>query len=301
MPRRRFSLRRVLPVAAPLAAGLSLAVALGVGLNSAMQPRTGDERSAGSAAKTVAPQVERERALPTPLGPVGAYDSATTSERATAPAPSARRAQDYRSTLTLLVDSTSDLSTTTQKALRTARRLGGYVVAVDYETPEPGDGTATVRLRIPVSRVQAAIVEFSGLGRILAQNTQIADLQAGLDELTRQIRSLEKQAATLRGADRARVLEQIATLRSQRAQTRRQAAFATVDLRLTTHEPKEAAPPAGRLDRALHDAVGILLAELVIVAYALIVASPLIILLIAAFFGSRAYRRHADQRLLERA
>jgi hypothetical protein len=57
----------------------------------------------------------------------------------------------------------------------------------------------------------------------------------------------------------------------------------------------------GRLDRALDDAVGILLAELVIVAYALIVASPFILLGIAAFFGNRAYRRHADRRLLERA
>ena len=38
-----------------------------------------------------------------------------------------------------------------------------------------------------------------------------------------------------------------------------------------------------------------------IAAYALIVASPFILLGIAAFFGNRAYRRHADQRLLERA
>jgi hypothetical protein len=45
----------------------------------------------------------------------------------------------------------------------------------------------------------------------------------------------------------------------------------------------------------------VLTAELAIGAYALIVASPLLILLAAAFVGSRAYRRYADQRLLERA
>ena len=66
-------------------------------------------------------------------------------------------------------------------------------------------------------------------------------------------------------------------------------------------EPKTPAETPGRLDRALGDALGILLAELVIAAYALIVASPFIVLGIAAFFGNRAYRRHADQRLLERA
>jgi len=158
-----------------------------------------------------------------------------------------------------------------------------------------------VRLRIPVSRVQAAIVEFSDLGRILAQDTRISDLQQPLDELTRHIRRLERRAALAKGAERKRLLAQIASLRRQRVEINRRAAFATVSLDLTTHEPKEPAATPGRLDRALGDAVGILAAELIIVAYALIVASPLLLLLVAAFFGNRAYRRHADQRLLERA
>jgi hypothetical protein len=215
--------------------------------------------------------------------------------------PSAGRAQDYRTTLTLLVDGTDELSATTQRALRSARRLGGYVLSVNYSTPDPGEGTAAVRLRIPVSRVQAAIVEFSGMGRILAQDTQISDLQQGLDELTRRIRDLERRAAQAQGVERAQLLAQIEALRNQRVQINRQAAYATVNLDLTTHEPQEPAAPPGRLDRALDDAVGILLAELVIAAYALIVASPFILLGLAAFLGNRAYRRHADQRLLERA
>ncbi|HET9323717.1 MAG TPA: DUF4349 domain-containing protein, partial [Gaiellaceae bacterium] len=220
---------------------------------------------------------------------------------AAAPAPSRGRAQDYRAELTLLVDSTDDLSSTTQRALRTARRLGGYVVAVDYSTPQAGEGSAALRLRIPVTRVQAAVVEFSNLGRILAQQTQIADLQHGLDALTLRIRQLERKAAGLRGQERARVLEQIAALRKQRTEINRRAAFATVDLTLTTREPQEPAPAPGRFDRALDDAVGILVAELAIAAYALIVAAPLLVLLVAAFFGNRAYRHYADQRLLERA
>ena len=139
------------------------------------------------------------------------------------------------------------------------------------------------------------------MGRILAQDTQISDLQQGLDELTRRIRDLERRAAQAQGAERAQLLAQIEALRNQRVQINRQAAYATVNLDLTTHEPKAPAATPGRLDRALDDAVGILLAELVIAAYALIVASPFILLGLAAFFGNRAYRRHADQRLLERA
>ena len=296
-PQRRVTARRILAIAVPAAAALSLAAAVAVGLNTAVSPAPSTEAAPPKVASSdegrgTVPVIGEASAPRRALAPT--LDSA-------APAPTRGRAQDYRASLTLLVDGTDDLSTTTQKALRTARRLGGFVSSVSYSTPEPGEGTAAVRLRIPVSRVQAAVVQFSGLGQILAQDTQIADLQQGLDELTRRIRALERKAASLRGEERARVLAQIAALRAQRVQINRQAAFATVELNLTTHEPKEPAAAPGRLDRALHDAVGILLAELVIAAYALIVASPLIVVLVAAFFGSRAYRHHADQRLLERA
>jgi hypothetical protein len=293
-PERRFTKRRILSFAVPVAAGLSLAAALAVGLNTAIEPSRPGEAS------------ETLRAAPAQdvtKSPVGeAADPAERSpSRLTAPVPAQRRAQDYRASLTLLVDGTDELSATTQRALRATRRLGGYVLSVNYSTPEPGDGTAAVRLRIPISRVQAAIVELSAMGRILAQDTQVSDLQQGLDEVTRRIRDLERRAAQAQGADRAQLLAQIEVLRKQRVQINRQAAYATVNLDLTTHEPKAPAVTPGRLDRALDDAVGILLAELAIAAYALIVASPFILLGLAAFFCNRAYRRHADQRLLERA
>ncbi len=301
---RRFTVRRIVAFGAPAVVGLSLAAALAVGLNSAIDSRpTGDQ---GGAAVQSSPRA-RDFSAPTTadgesLAPAQAESvPKALDNRASAPGASAGRAQDYRATLTLLVDGTDDLSVTTQRALRTTRRLGGYLVSVNYATPEPGEGTAAVRLRIPVSRVQAAIVEFSGLGRILAQDTQISDLQQPLDELTRRIRRLERRATLAKGAEREQLLAQIASLRRQRTEINRRAAFASVNLDLTTHEPKEPVATPGRLDRALGDAVGILMAELIIAAYGLIVASPLLLLFAAAFFGNRAYRRHADQRLLERA
>ena len=309
-PERRFTTRRILSFAVPVAAGLSLAAALAVGLNTALEPSRSDEAAEAFKAaptQTFSPVGEAAdradmRRAPSPLtAPAQEQEQAPATATTRAPAPSAGRAQVYRATLTLLVDGTDELSATTQKALRAARRLGGYVVSVNYSTPEPGEGTAAVRLRIPVSRVQAAIVEFSAMGRILAQDTQISDLQQGLDVLTRRIRDLERRAARAHGAERAQLLAQIETLRNQRVKINRQAAYATVNLDLTTHEPKTPSVAPGRLERALGDAVGILLAELVIAAYALIVASPFILLGVAAFFGNRAYRRHADQRLLERA
>jgi hypothetical protein len=278
-PRRRpFPLRRALLLAAPAAAVGSLAVAVIVGVVSSSTPP----------APTAEAPAEIELQ---PLTPEAGERAGTRRDLAPRlmPAPSTKRAQDYQATLRILVDDPSDLSTATQRALRTTRRLGGYVVTVQYGTPEPSDGTANLRVRIPVSRVQAAIVQFSGLGQILEQQTQVTDLQQRLDELTRQIRRAQGNKA------------RIAALRRERTELNRRAAFATLAVDLTTHEPEKKAASPGRLERAVDDATGVLSAELAIGAYALIVASPFLLLLAPAFAGQRAYRRYADQRLLERA
>jgi hypothetical protein len=272
-PRRRFHLRRALLLTAPAAAVCSLLAAVVVGVIGSSTPPPAEE-------STTAPKAADLREL---------GQGAQQDFRAAVPAPSSRRAQDVQASLRVHVNDPDDLSASTQRVLRTTRRLGGYLVTVDYGSPEPSEGTATMRVRIPVSRVQAAVVQFSGLGRILAQHTQITDLQQRIDEITRQIRRAK--------GDHAR----IAALRRERTNLNRRAAFATVDLALTTHEPAASPATPSRFDRAVDDATGVLTAELAIAAYVLIVASPFLVLLAAALAGSRAYRRYADQRLLERA
>jgi hypothetical protein len=284
-PRRPLSLRRVLVFAAPLTAAASLAVAVGVGIKTAA---VSDESPSSPPGSVVVQNLERQFQAEGPVNKVHADAPEASRTRSATPAPSPTRAQNVQADLRVLVDDPGDLSAATQRALRTTRRLGGYLVTVSYGTPEPTEGTATLRVRIPVSRVQAAIVQFSDLGRILAQQTVITDLQQRLDEVTRQIRRAK--------GDKAR----IAALRRERTELNRRAAYATVDLGLTTHQPEQKAAPS-RLDRAIDDATGVLTAELAIAAYILIVASPFLVLLAAAFAGSRAYRRYADQRLLERA
>jgi hypothetical protein len=287
-PRRVFSLRRVAMVGGSAVAAASLAVAVGVGLKTAA---VSDAPQLESSPARQAPPRAREDTqenLRRSVAPLAKADQA----RAAGATPTPGRAQDYTAALTILLDDPEALSGTTQRVLRATRRLGGYVVTVQYGTPEPTEGTASLRVRIPVSRVQAAIVQFSGLGRILAQQVQITDLQQPLNELTRRIRQLQRTGGSP---------EQIAELRRQRVEIQRRAAFATVNLDLTTHEPEEKATPPSRFDRAVDDATGVLAAELAIGAYALIVGAPILLLLAAAFAGSRAYRRYADQRLLERA
>jgi hypothetical protein len=296
--RPRISLRRIVLVGAPAMAAASLVAAVAVGIKTAAVSEPQPEARNPLQTAPAAPDVERSGAIsPAPAARL----RAPTRREAVPPGPNGDRAQDIHASLTVLVDGTEDLSATTQRALRVTRRLGGYVVNVQYGTPEPTEGTAALRVRIPVSRVQAAVVQFSDLGQILAQQVQISDLQQPLDELTRRIRRLERLAADARGAELARIKSQIAALRRQRAEVNRRAAFATVSLDLTTHEPEKQEAAPGRLERAIDDATGVLAAELAIGAYALIVAAPILLLVAAAFAASRAYRRFADQRLLERA
>jgi uncharacterized protein DUF4349 len=269
-------------VAAPAAAVASLVAAVGVGVKGGIENPNQVSRE-GTALRTVTPTPSSpttERAAPNAVAK-DAFAAPTTV------APTPRRAQDVNTSITLLVDDTNDLSATTQRALRITRNLGGYVQTVNYGS-QTTEGTAALQVRIPVSRVQAAVVRFSDLGRILAQQTQITDLQQRLDELTRQIR---------RSSDPGRR----AALRRERIELNRRAAYATLSLDLTTHEPQQKAAPPGRIDRAVDDATGVLTAEVAVIAYALIVASPFLVLLAAAYAGRRAYRRYSDLRLLERA
>ena len=301
-PSRTFTFRRALLWAVPATAlgALTLAVVVGVITSSTPpsaptaqpaneQPAAQNRGRPRAALNRVRPRAAQNglRQFPPPL-PAQEYRAIITAAPKGGPAPSRRRAQQVQASLRLLVDDPDDLSAATQRALRTTRRLGGYLVAVDYGTPEATEGSANVRVRVPVSRVQAAIVDFSNLGRILGQQTRITDLQQRLDALTRQLRRAK--------GDKVRT----AILRRERIALNRRAAYATVDLALTTHEPEQKVVPPSRLERAVDDATGVLTAELAIAAYILIVASPFLVLLAAAFAGSRAYRRYADQRLLER-
>jgi hypothetical protein len=299
--RRPFPVGRSLALGIPAALAASVVGAAVIGLASSNEPAP---ESAANAELSVESRDQARGRLRAPLrrslapipAPAGAAESPSR-----AVVPGTNRAQDVQAHLKVLVDGTDDLSATTQRALRTTRRLGGYVVNVQYGTPEPTEGTAELRVRIPVSRVQAAVVQFSDLGRILAQQVQISDLQQPLDELTRRIRRLERRAANAQGAELARIKREIAALRRERVEVNRRAAFATVGLDLTTHEPEKKVVAPGRLERAIDDATGVLTAELAIGAYALIVAAPILLLLAAGYAAARAYRRFADQRLLERA
>lgn len=311
----RLSLRRAVLVLAPAILLVSLGAAAVQGVVSATSgddpeiPFTDPSPEAMRAEP--AWDAARNRAPSEPAA--GALTQTFRSAVPTAPG----RTQDYRATLRLRVEDMDDLSARTQEALRLTRRYGGYVVATRFRNPRTDDGDATLELRIPIARIQDALLAFSQLGAILSQDVSIRDLQAQIDQHTREIRRLRDRMATLRASlldpnlttrERARMVAELAQLRSsvaaleqERRVLARQGRFAKISLALTTQQPAAKKDEAGRIERAFEDAASVLGKEIAFGLYAVIVAAPFIVLAALGLAGARAGRRRADQRLLERA
>lgn len=183
-----------------------------------------------------------------------------------------------------------DLSGATQSAVRTTRRLGGFVAGADYSTDTTG-GNSRLIVRVPGANLQKAIASFTQLGTILAQHISVADLQTGVDRLDKRIA----------GARRAGDERKATRLLRRRAALVREGTYAKVSLQLTTTKPAAKHVAPSRFDRFWDNTKDILGKELIAVLYALVIAGPFVLLAALAILGERARRRRADHRLLEEA
>jgi len=236
-----------------------------------------------------------------PLGPIvfeGATkqttDAAGAARGSLSPITPAKRAQLYSAEITLRV---KDLSDTTQAALRRTRALGGYVRSVDYGEGD-GEGTARLVLRVPIARVQTAILRYSELGTILDQHVSVRDVQPRLDRRFKRIAELRRVIPTLSGDELAAAQAELEALQTAQRRERRQASFATASLNLTTKDAVAVPTQPGRIQRALERAADVLTAETVAVVYAAVVAAPFILLGLVLAIAVRAARRRSDRRLL---
>jgi hypothetical protein len=301
--RFRLPARRVGLVALPAAVALALVSAGAIGLS----------RSDGTT------EVFREDAgnvsTPETLAPEASSDGkATTAPPATDRALGLgdTRAQRIAATLSVEVAGSDDVSLASQEALDLTRRLGGYVVSSQVVTGD--DAQAVLTVRVPVARVQEALVQLSALGRIVSQQVTIDDLQQTLDTLARRERSLVSQIAVVRAklaADdldpvrRAQLQARLRTLRAELVQIRggvrttsAEAQNATIRLTVVTPESGGVAVPPSRLDRTLDEALNVLVWEGVVALAIAIVAAPFALVALAAWLGHRFHRRREDERLL---
>ncbi len=289
-PRRRLTWRRAAVVLVPAV----LAVAVGgvvLGREGGRQAQNGGiatpatERAAGSLGATKA----------TPGG--GALDGAI------APAPSRTRLQDYDATLRLHVRDANTLSDATKRAVRVATSLGGFA-SVAQVNVDGGEGDALLKLRVPVTKVQVALQRLAELGTITGESVHVSDVQPQVDATDRKIARLQRQLAALRAQTATPALQrqiealtaQVERLQRGRAGTVRQARLATIQLELTTRVP--AATPEPAEHGPLHGAIVALTWIGIGALYALIVAGPVLLLVLALWLAWRAARRRSERKLL---
>jgi hypothetical protein len=222
------------------------------------------------------------------------------------------RSRVISATMTVEVPDSGAVADAAQDALDITAALGGFVVSSSVTTGD--EGSAALTVRVPVDRVQDAIVQLSALGRIVSQQVTIDDVQEELDALQLRERSVREQIARISArlesesldAETRAVLEarrralrsELRQLRGGIAATQAEARMATIQMTVVTPGQLGAVPVPSRLDRTLDEALNVLLWEGVVALAIAIVVAPFALLALAAWLGHRFYRRREDERLL---
>jgi hypothetical protein len=298
--RWRFPVRRSVLVAVPAAAALALASAGALGLARSDGPQ--------AVSRDAVEKSTLEAAAPSTVP--GAV--APTQDSGSGGSAAGERARQVSATLTVEVKDGDAVSRAAQDALDLTRSLGGYVVSSTVATGE--EGSAAITVRVPVDKVQDAIAGLSGLGRIVSQQVNVQDLQAGLDAMERTRRSLvgqivritarldsEELDATTRATLEARrraLRSELRDVRQAIAATQAEADMSTIQLTVVTPGAFGAVTPPSRIDRAIDEALNVLAWEGVVMLGLAIVLAPFALVGFAAWLGRRLYRRHEEDRLL---
>ncbi|CAN5330501.1 hypothetical protein BH20ACT13_BH20ACT13_03710 [soil metagenome] len=303
-PKLRLPVRRIAFVAVPAAATIAIASSAVLGL----------ARSDSNIAALRPDQAETLESLDkaAPQNVPGTLLGAADQSASPAVGPTLDRAQRISATLTVEVADSDAVSRAAQKALDLTESLGGHVVSANVATGD--QGSAALVVRVPVDKVQEAIVQLSALGRIASQQVTIDDLQENLDRLAKRERSVRSQIAVVTARlesdsldattraqleSRRRTLQQeLRGLRQETAATNAEARMATIQLTVVTPGVLNAVPVPSRLDRTLDEALNVLVWEGVIALAIAIIAAPFALLIFATWIGRRLYRRREEDRLL---
>jgi hypothetical protein len=311
--------RRGLVLAVPACAAILLSVAAVRGLLSSSAPRQQAATSTVSQDVGTTAKGNPRTLVPTVPAPVWGTATKESQRGALSAGAAGGRPVDYDASLRVRVRDADALSDRTADAMRIARSLGGYVDSVEQSTTKGRPGQADLVLRVPVARVERALIRLSALGTVVEQHLSIVDLQQTLDQQRRRISNLRVEIARLNEALRDRSLaadvrlrlqlrlaearRNLARLTGQNKATRREAALSQISLTLTTQRAAGAVTKdhEGRLERAARDAASFLAAAGAVLLFLLIVVSPLLVLAAAWIYGQRAYRRREERRLLAAA
>jgi hypothetical protein len=295
-PRRRFTARRALVVALPVAAALAAAVVFTTRpSHRSATPTALDHAAVLKSTGTQGRSTFAPLNTTTPSAQSGAAAKL-------APQPASGRAQRYEAYLALRVRSAEGVSDGVKRALRVASSLGGYPTSV-HASSKTSAATADLTLKVPRANVQSAIERLSALGTITSESVDVQDAQTALNATDRTLARLQKRLRALRAEQQTPAIEQqIATLTTRverlqraRAATVRETHYATVQLHLQT---KQAAAPTRHGRGPLHGLRVVFRWVGIVAIYALALGTPLALLAAACWLVVRTMRRRREEALL---
>jgi hypothetical protein len=199
--------------------------------------------------------------------------------------------------------------------MRIVREYGGYVASVEQSAAAGQPGQADLVLRVPVARVQDALVRLSALGTVTERHLSIQDLEQVVQQQRARIlqlklfiaRATEQLKGSLPADVRLRLQLQLEEAQGNLSRatsankgTLREANLSRISLTLTTQQAVGLTKKGGegRAERAARDAASFLASVGAVLLFLLIVLSPLIVLAGLSIWGTRLYRRREAGRLL---
>jgi hypothetical protein len=244
---------------------------------------------------------------------VSSQDSAGGAGGSASAAPQARK--QIQSVSITLSTKPADVETVSDKVIRVADTLGGYIERSSITARQSADLT----VRVPADKLQPALAQLSRIAHVSSRtqdtedvtdqavqlNAAVRDARALRDSLRNRLAhaSTDAQTASLRGR-LARAEQRLRSRERQVAQLSRQTSYATLDVAIRgNRRGGAAAPPAGRWTPgdAVHDAGRVLEVVAGVAVIAAAVALPIALLALIAVGLERLLTKRRRERALEMA
>jgi hypothetical protein len=221
------------------------------------------------------------------------------------------RVQQLAASITLGTTA-GEVQSTADGVSRLAASVEGFVESSRVQVQQQGPSEATLRLRVPASRLAAALASIGRLAQVRAENQSLQDITDEYDSARRRLADANaERQALLRALAAATTEGQIASLHERLSQASRaiaqdRSALAAISRRASTAEVEvsvlgdaHASAEGLTLDRGLHDAGRVLLVALVVLLIAAAALVPLGLLLAVLAGAGRAWRRNRRERALD--
>jgi hypothetical protein len=206
----------------------------------------------------------------------------------------------------------ANVQATSDSVARIAVRDEGFVESSHVQVQQQGPSEATLVLRLPGTRLSAALASIGQLAPVSAESQSLQDITDTYDAARRRLADVTAERQALRRALSAATTErQIVSLRERlshasSALAQARSALQAVSQRASTAEVevtivgnRRASSEGLTLHRGLHDAGRVLVVALIVLLIAAAILLPLALVLAALAVGGRAWRRYQRERVLQ--